>query len=118
MTCSRLSLTVPSWPVTERPGMALSTARPGLARQQSLNLRHGFGRARGAELAPHHDGIYFRDGYVVHLTGLPGGAKGDARIRIDPLTVLAAGRPVTVRRYAGEPRPGRDHYRALSKARG
>ena len=50
--------------------------------------------------APHHDGIYLGNGHVVHLTGIPGGGKADAHVRIDPLTVFATGRPVTVRPYA------------------
>jgi hypothetical protein len=47
---------------------------------------------------PHHDGIYLGNGYTTHLTGT---SKADARVRVDPVAMFAADRPVTVRPYAG-----------------
>jgi Lecithin retinol acyltransferase len=64
--------------------------------------------------AIHHDGIYLGNGQVVHLTGVPGGGKAGAHVRIDALAVFAAGRPVSVRPYAGNHDPDAIIARAMS----
>jgi Lecithin retinol acyltransferase len=79
---------------------------------QSGDFRRGHHLRAGRPGAPHHDGIYLGNGYVVHLTGT---SKADARVRIDPLAVFAAGRPVTVRPYAGNHDPDAIIARAMSQ---
>jgi hypothetical protein len=82
---------------------------------QSSGFRRGDHLRAGRPGAPHHDGIYIGNGYIVHLTGGPGGGKADARVRIDPLAVFASGRPMTVRPYAGNHDPDAIVGRALSQ---
>lgn len=79
------------------------------------SLRRGDHIRAGRPGSPHHDGIYLGNGLVIHLTGAPGGGKADATVRIDTLAVFAAGRPVTVRRYAGDHDPDAIVARAMSK---
>jgi len=88
-----------------------STEQPceGRAFQRGNHLRAG--NPRGV----HHDGIYFGNGYVIHLVGPPGAGKAGAHVRMDTLTVFAAGRPVTVRPYAGNHDPDAIIARAVSK---
>lgn len=86
--------------------------------QASGNPGQNGGFCRGDHLragrpgAPHHDGIYLGNGYVVHLTGT---SKAAARVRIDPLALFAAGRPVTVRPYTGNHDADAIIARALSQ---
>ena len=63
----------------------------------------------------HHDGIYLGGGYVIHLTGVPGGGKAGARVQMGTLTCFASGRPVTVRRYAEGHDPDAIIERAMSR---
>ena len=81
----------------------------------SESLRRGDHIRAGRPGAPHHDGIYLGDGHVIHLTGIPGGGKADARVRTDTLATFAAGRPVTVRPYAGIHDPDAIIARAVSR---
>lgn len=67
---------------------------------QSHDFRRGDHLRAGWPGALHHDGIYLGSGVVVHLIG-PSPSKADALVRIDSLAMFAAGRPVTVRHYAG-----------------
>jgi hypothetical protein len=93
----------------------MSTARepcPGGNPDDSGNPRRGDHIRAGRPGAPHHDGIYLGNGHVIHLTG---GAKGDARVRTDPLAVFAEGRPVTIRPYAGNHDPDAIIARAMSR---
>lgn len=96
----------------------MSTAcepRPRGNPDQSGNLRRGDHVRAGRPGAAHHDGIYLGNGHVIHLTGIPGGGKAEARVRIDTLAVFATGRPVTVRPYAGNHDPDAIIVRAMSK---
>ena len=87
----------------------------------SGNPDDGSTRRRGDHIragrpgTPHHDGIYLGNGHVIHLTGVPGGAKADAHVRIDTLAVFAADRPVTTRPYAGNHDPDAIIARAMSR---
>src|ERR1039457_4417005 len=78
-------------------------------------FRRGDHLRAGYPHGAHHDGIYLGDGNVIHLTGAPDGGKAGARVRIDPLAVFAAGRPVTVRPYAGYHDPDAIIARAMSR---
>jgi hypothetical protein len=78
-------------------------------------LRRGNHLRAGRPGTVHHDGIYLGNGHVIHLTGLPGGGKAAARVRIDTLEVFAVGRPVTVRPYASNHDPDAIIARAMSK---
>lgn len=96
----------------------MSTARnptPDGTPDDSGDTRRGDHIRAGYPGAAHHDGIYLGNGQVIHLTGTPGGGKADARVRIDTLTVFAAGRLVTVRPYAGNHDPDVVIARALSR---
>lgn len=94
-----------------------TTGEPRSSRSPHENptLRRGDHIRAGRPGAPHHDGIYLGNGHVIHLTGIPGGGKADARVRIDTLAVFAAGRPVIVRPYAGHHDPEAIIARAMSK---
>jgi len=81
----------------------------------SGNLRRGDHIRAGHPGAAHHDGIYLGSGQVIHLCGVPGGGKASAHVRIDTLEVFAAGRPVTVRPYAGNHDPEAVIARAMSR---
>lgn len=92
----------------------MSTAvRPldGASPRQSGSFHRADHLRAGHPGTPHHDGIYLGNGYVVHLRGA---SKADARVRIDPLAVFAADRPVTVRAYAGNHDPNAIIARAMS----
>jgi Lecithin retinol acyltransferase len=80
---------------------------PALALQRGDHIRAGWpGHA-------HHDGIYLGDGLVIHMTGGPDGGKAGAYVQIGTLAIFAAGRPVTVRPYAGN----RDPEATIARAR-
>ena len=79
------------------------------------DLRRGDHIRAGHPGAPHHDGIYLGDGNVIHLTGPAGAGKAGAQVRTDTLSMFAAGRPVTVRPYAGEHDPDAVIARAMSR---
>jgi Lecithin retinol acyltransferase len=64
---------------------------------------------------PHHDGIYIGDGLVIHMASDPGGGKASAHVQITTLAAFAAGRPVTVRLYAGNRDPDAIVARAMSR---
>jgi hypothetical protein len=81
--------------------------RPDL--QRGDHIRAGWPRQ------PHHDGIYLGNGRVIHLVGAPGEGKRGAHVQIGTLEDFAAGRPVTVRRYAGKSDPEAIIARAMSK---
>jgi len=78
-------------------------------------FRRGDHLRAGCPRGAHHDGIDLGNGYVIHLTGAPGAGKVGARVRIDTLTVFAAGRPVTVRPYGGNHDPDAIIARAMSR---
>jgi hypothetical protein len=78
-------------------------------------LRRGDHIHTGYPWKAHHDGIYLGDGLVIHLTGTADGGKAAARVQIDSLARFAAGRPVTVRRYAGAHDPADIIARAMSR---
>lgn len=89
--------------------------RPSRNADQSGNLRRGDHIRAGNPGAAHHDGIYLGNGQVIHLCGVPGGGKASAHVRIDTLEVFAAGRPVTIRPYAGNHDPEAVIARAVSR---
>jgi hypothetical protein len=96
----------------------MSTARtpePAGTPDDCGDLRRGDHIRAGYRGAAHHDGIYLGNGQVIHLTGAPDGGKAGARVRIDTLAVFAAGRPVTVRDYAGNHDPDAIIARAMSR---
>jgi len=98
-----------------RPPAAPYRENPG----ENRTLRRGDHLRAGAPGTPHHDGIYLGNGHVIHLTGDPGGGgKANARVRIDMLAVFTAGRPVTVRPYAGNHNPDAIIARATSRLGG
>lgn len=78
-------------------------------------LKRGDHIRAGWPRTPHHDGVYVGSGYVIHLSGAPGQGKAGARVQVGTLTDFAAGRPVTVRRYAGEHDPDAIIERAVSR---
>lgn len=78
-------------------------------------FRRGDHLRAGYPHGAHHDGIYLGNGNVIHLTGAPDAGKVGARVRIDPLAVFAADRPVTVRPYAGNHNPDAIITRAMSR---
>lgn len=83
---------------------------------ENRTLQRGDHLRAGVRGAPHHDGIYLGNGYVIRLTGNPGGGgKASARVRIDTLAVFAVGRPVTVRPYVGNHDPDAIIARAMSR---
>jgi hypothetical protein len=92
-----------------------SEPQAGGTPDQGTSLRRGDHIRAGRPGIPHHDGIYLGNGYVIHLTGIPGGGKAGAHVRIDTLAVFASGRPVTVRPYAGNHDPDAIIARAMSK---
>lgn len=81
---------------------------------ENPTLRRGDHLRAGRPGAP-HDGIYLGNGHVIHLTGIPGGGKADTRVRIDTLADFAAGRPATIRPYAGNHDPYAIIARAMSR---
>lgn len=92
-----------------------SEPSPSWGPQETPSLRRGDHIRAGRPGVPHHDGIYLGDGQVIHLTGIPGGGKADARVRIDTLAVFAADRPVAIRPYAGNHDPETVIARAMSR---
>ena len=96
----------------------MSTARdprPGGNPRETAVLRRGDHLRTGYPRGVHHDGIYLGNGEVIHLTGAADGGKAGARVRMDTLAVFAAGRPVTVRPYAGDHDPDAIIARAMSR---
>ena len=83
--------------------------------REILALRRGDHLRAGYPRDAHHDGIYLGNGHVIHLTAPPGAGKAGACVRIDTLAVFAAGRPVTVRPYAGNHDPDAIIARAMSR---
>ena len=78
-------------------------------------LRRGDHLRAGYPRGVHHDGIYYGNGYVIHLTAPAGAGKAGAHVRMDTLAVFAGGRPVSVRPYAGAHDPEAIIARAVSR---
>lgn len=96
----------------------MSTARipePAGTPASRSELKRGDHIRAGYPGAAHHDGIYLGNGQVVHLCGVPGAGKASAHVRIDTLELFAAGRPVTIRPYAGNHDPEAVTARAMSR---
>lgn len=91
--------------------------QPGLDgnRHGSRALRRGDHLRAHRPDGIHHDGIYLGNGQVIHLCGTPDTGKAGALVRTDTLEVFAAGRPVTVRPYAGNHDPEAIIDRAVSR---
>jgi len=89
--------------------------RPGRDSPGSGAFQRGDHLRAGYPGGVHHDGIYFGNGYVIHLCAPPGGGKAGACVRMDTLAVFAAGRPVAVRPYAGNHDPEAIVARAVSR---
>jgi hypothetical protein len=82
---------------------------PVPALQRGDHIRAGW--PRGA----HHDGIYLGDRLVIHMAGGPDGGKPGAHVQIGTLAAFAAGRPVTIRPYAGNRDPEATIGRAMPR---